>query len=67
MPWLNRGAIGFCAESLIGWHEREGRPHCLFKLRMTRNLRRAIAAVKEEDGPGCSTPGVVQTAEIDLQ
>jgi hypothetical protein len=64
MPWLNRGGIGFCSEALIAWHEQKDRPHCLFKLRMTKNLKRAIARVKEDDWQGCSTPGVLQTAEI---
>lgn len=67
MPWLNRGDVGFCNETLISWHEQQGRPHCLFKLRLTKNLKRAIARVKDEDWQGCATSGVLQTAEIQLQ
>lgn len=67
MPWLNRGDVGFCSEELIAWHEQPGRPHCLFKMRLTKNLKRAIARVKDEDWEGCPTPGVLQSAEIELQ
>jgi len=67
MPWLNRGDVGFCNETLISWHEQPGRPHCLFKLRLTKNLKRAMARVKDEQWQGCSTCGVLQTAEIQLQ
>ena len=66
-PWLNRGDVGFCSEGLIRWHEEEGRPHCLFKLRLTKNLKRAISRIKDEDWEGCPTPGVLQTSEIKLK
>ena len=65
-PWLNRGDIGFGSEELIAWHERPGRPHYLFKLRLTKNLKRAIARVRDEQWEGCSSGGVLQTAEIEL-
>ncbi len=66
-PWLSRGDMGFCSEELIAWHEQVGRPDCLFKLRLTKNLKRAIARVREEQWQGCQLPGVLQTAEIQLQ
>lgn len=67
MPWLNRGDIGFSSEALIRWHEQANRPHCLFKLRMTKNIQRAIYGVKDANWQGCPTPGILQTAEIDLK
>ena len=67
MPWLNRGDMGFCSEALIHWHEQAERPDCLFKLRLTKNLKRAINRIKDEQWQGCPTAGVLQTAEIELQ
>ena len=66
-PWLNRGDIGFAQESILSWHEAPGRPHYLFKLRLTNNLKRAIARVGEDQWQGCPSAGVLQTAEITLQ
>ena len=68
LPWLNRGDVGFASERIVAWHESgPGRPECLFKLRMTKGVQRAIAAVPEEswEGPGCF--GVMQAAEIELR
>ena len=43
LPWLNRGDVGFCSEQIMAWHEQDNKPHYLFKLRLTKNLKRAIA------------------------
>ena len=62
--WLNRGDIGLGQEKIMAWHEREaGRPHYLFKLKMTANVRRAMAALPESAWRGPSSRGVLQVAE----
>lgn len=67
--WLNRGDIGFGQEPVCAWHEAAGqeRPKFLFKLRLTRNVRRAIAQVPPEAWKGCPTLGTEQVAETTLQ
>jgi len=67
-PWLNRGDIGFGCEDICAWHEeRPGRPHYLFKLRMTRKLREAMAAIPEEAWQGKAEHGVLQMAEAKVK
>jgi hypothetical protein len=43
---LNRGDIGFAKEKIMAWHEEAGkaRPHFLFKLRLSKNVKRVLAA-----------------------
>jgi len=67
--WLNRGDAGFGQEALCAWHEVEGpaRPKYLFKLRLTRNVRRAIGKIPLEAWRGCPTLGTEQVAETSLQ
>ena len=66
--WLNRGDLGLGQEKIMAWHERGGqRPRYLFKLKLTANVRRAIAAVAEEKWQGPSQRGVLQVAEAELQ
>jgi hypothetical protein len=67
--WLNRGDIGFGQESICAWHEAPGeaRPKYLFKLRLTPNVRRAIAQVPPEVWRGCPTLGTEQVAETTLR
>jgi hypothetical protein len=67
--WLNRGDMGFGQEAICAWHEVEGpaRPKYLFKLRLTRNVRRAIAKIRPEAWRGCPTLGTEQVAETSLQ
>ena len=66
--WLNRGDIGLGQEKIMAWHEREqGRPHFLFKLKFTANVRRALCAVREEDWRGPSSRGVLQVAEATVR
>ena len=67
--WLNRGDSGFGQESVCAWHEAAGqeRPRYLFKLRLTKNVRRAIAKVPSEAWKGCPTLGTEQVAETTLQ
>jgi hypothetical protein len=45
--WLNLGDNGFGQEPILAWHESRHvpRPKYLFKLRLTRNVKRAIAKV----------------------
>jgi hypothetical protein len=51
--WLNRGDLGLGHERICAWHEAQsGRPHYLFRLQLTANVKRAIAAVPEADGQG---------------
>jgi hypothetical protein len=67
-PWLNRGDIGFSSDEILSWHETsQGRPYYLFKLRLTKNLKRAIYRIKPEDWVGCKTKGLMQTTEITLK
>ena len=50
---------GFCSEQgVLAWHEQDNKPHYLFKLRLTKNLKRAIARLKEEDWQGCHNFGI---------
>ena len=67
--WLNRGDIGFGQESICAWHEAEGqtRPKYLFKLRLTTNVRRAIAKVPPAAWRGRPTLGTEQVAETTLR
>lgn len=66
--WLNRGDIGFGGEKILRWHESQGAgPYYLFKLKLTRNVRRAVAAIPEQDWQGPATEGVLQVATTQLQ
>ena len=38
----------------MAWHEQDNQPHYLFKLRLTKNLKRAVARLKEEELAGLS-------------
>lgn len=50
------------------WHEaRAERPYYLFKLKLTANVRRAIAALPESAWEGPASQGVLQVAELNLQ
>ena len=62
---LNRGDIGFALEKIMAWHEMAGvaRPHYLFKLKLTANVRRAIARVPWPDWAGRPCIGMEQYAE----
>ncbi len=64
--WLNRGDIGLGQESVLAWHEAQDgrpRPRYLFKLKLTRGVRRALAALPEEAWQGTGGAGVLQVAE----
>lgn len=66
--WLNRGDLGFAQEKIMAWHEaRAERPYYLFKLKLTANVRRAIAALPESAWQGPASQGVLQVAELNLQ
>jgi hypothetical protein len=66
--WLNRGDLGFGQERILAWHEKQTNgPHYLFKLKLTANVRRALAAVPEEKWQGPASHGVLQVAEVNLQ
>lgn len=67
--WLNRGDIGFGQESIMAWHEcqSQARPKYLFKLRLTRNVQRAIGRVPWPMWEGCPTVGCQQIAETTVK
>ena len=67
--WLNRGNVGFGQEAIMAWHEAEGqtRPKYLFKLRLTNNVRRAIARVPWPLWEGAPTVGCQQFAETTVR
>jgi hypothetical protein len=66
--WLNRGDLGFGHERIMAWHEAAPeRPHYLFKLRLTANVRRALAALPESAWQGPAQRGVLQVAELELR
>jgi len=62
---LNRGDIGFAQEKIMAWHETPGvaRPCYLFKLKLTANVRRAIAKVPWPEWDGRPRIGIEQYAE----
>lgn len=62
---LNRGDIGFAQEKIMAWHETPGveRPRYLFKLKLTANVRRAIAQVPWPEWDGRPSIGIEQYAE----
>ncbi len=67
-PWLNRGDIGFGTDKIMKWHESSSeRPYYLFKLKKTANVKKAIYSIKDEDWQGCSSYGILQTSERQLQ
>lgn len=66
--WLNRGDLGLGHERVCAWHEAPpGRPHYLFRLKLTANVKRAIAAVPENDWQGPARLGVLQVAELTVR
>ena len=66
--WLNRGDLGLGQERVCAWHEaQKGRPYYLFRLKLTANVRRAIAALPEKDWQGPAQRGVLQVAEVKLR
>lgn len=66
--WLNRGDLGLGQERICAWHETPaGRPGYLFRLKLTANVKRAIAAVPEENWQGPAQRGVLQVAEVKLR
>ena len=68
---LNRGDIGFGQEKIIAWHEERDektpRPNFLFKLKLTKNVKRAIQRVNWPNWQGCPTESFTQIAELQLQ
>jgi hypothetical protein len=67
--WLNRGDGGFGQEAILAWHEAAGepRPKYLFKLKLTPNVRRAIARVPWPLWKGAPTVGCQQVAETTVR
>lgn len=66
---LNRGDIGFAQEKIMAWHEMAGcaRPRYLFKLRLTANVRRAIARIPWPQWEGQPQVAMEQYAETRVQ
>jgi len=68
VPWLNRGDKGYGSEKILAWHEaEEGRPHYLFKIRVTRNVWRAMRKIPPEKWEGEHTEGMLQVAEAEVR
>ena len=66
--WLNRGDLGLGHEAIMASHEQTaGSPHFLFKLKLTRNVRRALALVRDDAWQGPAEAGVWQVAEARVQ
>jgi hypothetical protein len=66
--WLNRGDLGLGHGRIWAWHEAPTpRPYYLFRLKLTANVKRAIAAVPESSWQGPARLGVLQVAEINLR
>ena len=66
---LNRGDVGFGQKPIMARHEQgQGmRPSYLFKLKLTANVKKAIAAVPWDDWQGKSNEGLVQLVELKLK
>ena len=67
---LNRGDIGFGQEKIMAWHETEGekRPQYLFKLKLTKNVKRALAQIKwPERLNSKQSCAIEQVAELELK
>jgi hypothetical protein len=66
--WLNRGDIGLGHDAIMRWHEQGvDRPHFLFKLKLTRLVRAAIARVPDAQWQGPGVLGAWQVAEGQVQ
>lgn len=67
--WLHRGDIGFGQEAIRAWHEHPGekRPKYLFQLKLTNNVRRAIAKVPWPLREGANIIGCRQLAETTVR
>ena len=62
--WLNRGDIGLGNETIMRWHESApARPHYLFALKQTSNVRKAIHSITENQWEGPGQAGAWQVAE----
>ena len=66
---LKRGDIGFGQEAIMAWHEqgKGKRPSYLFKLKLTSNVKKAIAKVSWDHWQGKPNEGLVQLAELKLK
>jgi len=66
--WLNRGDLGLGHERVCAWHEaKAGRPHYLFGLKLTANVKRAIVAVPDHAWQGPGPLDILQVAEMTLR
>jgi hypothetical protein len=66
--WLNRGDLGLGHEAVMAWHEQgSDRPHFLFKLKLTANVRRAISEVPESAWEGPERTGSWQVVNSVLR
>ena len=65
---LNRGDLGLGNETVMAWHEQNhGRPHFLFKLKLTSNVKRALAQAPSAAWVGPDHAGTWQFAETRLK
>jgi len=66
--WLNRGDIGLGHDAIMRWHEQGvDRPYFLFKLKLTRLVRAAVARVPDKHWQGPGVLGAWQVAEGQVQ
>jgi len=66
--WLNRADIGFAQNEIMSWHEAKlRRPHYLFKLKITKNIKRALGSIPEDEWRGHPGTGILQLAETKLK
>ena len=65
---LNRGDIGFGQEKVMAWHEQEGekRPAYLFKLKLTKGVKRAVQKIDWPQWQG-QPRGLEQVAETEVK
>lgn len=66
--WLNRGDLGLGHDAVMAWHEQAAdRPYFLFKLKLTTNVRKALAEVPEPAWEGPEHVGAWQVANGRIQ
>lgn len=67
-PYLNRGDISFGVENIMKWHEETlHAPKFLFKLKMTKNVKKRICSLPEDQWSGKSVKNELQLADTEIQ
>lgn len=66
--YLNRGDVAFGCEDILSWHEEaKGRPHYLFRVKMSTKVRRVIDGCDEEHWEGDRSVNGLQVRESRLK